>query len=414
MKENHSPQTLDLAMAWLNQAPRGLALCDKAGKFLYENDLFTSFDIPNVEELILHSTGLNCESFDHPVRDKSIRITLTKMDGGYAIVAEDLDNRLNAREQTIANLVTEDSATMLESAAKSISTLSGWRWVAISRFKDNHTAELLYLFDQEQMLENYVYELMGTPCEVVHRTKQFGFFPHLMERFPYYKALHDMGAKVYAGMIYRVNGVAIGHVFAMHDESEVDAALIEDVLRLSTLIIGNKLEVGHANVVAENALREASLDSLTNTLNRRSFDQDIEVCIGYAKNDMFSDTLLGVIDLDGMKQINDSQGHDAGDRLLITFSEALTNCSRPEDKIYRLGGDEFAIILNGAGLAQLDNIISRVEQAVKTTQRKGFPNIDASIGFASLSEAHEDANTWFKLADSRMYEHKKSKKQADK
>jgi diguanylate cyclase (GGDEF)-like protein len=110
-----------------------------------------------------------------------------------------------------------------------------------------------------------------------------------------------------------------------------------------------------------------------------------------------------------MKQINDTQGHDAGDTLLKIFSESLTSCSRPEDKLYRLGGDEFAMILNGAGHCHIDSIIHRVKSAVKKTQQADYPNIDASIGFASLSEINDDANAWFQLADERMYKHKKSK-----
>lgn len=87
---------------------------------------------------------------------------------------------------------------------------------------------------------------------------------------------------------------------------------------------------------------------------------------------------------------NDTEGHDVGDRLLKVFSESLAKCSRPEDKIYRLGGDEFAMILNGAGLAQVDAITQRVKNAVKSTQQAGFVSIDASMGFSSISESSDD------------------------
>jgi len=409
MKTNYSPHTLNMAMELLDAAPRGVALCDEKGSLIHCNALFPTFSLPCTTELINQSIGLGIESFDHKVNNKSIRIQIRKLVDGYGILAEDIEGRFCAREETIANLVATEASSLFDEVVKNISEVSGWRWVAISRFKDDHTVEILSMLDKKQKVDNYLYDLMGTPCEVVARTKQFAFFPKLNDRFPYYRALHEMGAKVYAGMVYHLNQVPIGHIFAMHDTPEVDEPLIEDVIRLSTSIVGYKLEVGHAQDAARSAVVEASIDALTQVLNRRAFDQDIATCIDYVKQNKFSDTLLGIIDLDGMKQINDTQGHDAGDTLLKVFSESLTACSRPEDKIYRLGGDEFAVILNGAGFAQINAIHKRVENAVNKTRQANFPNIDASIGFASLSEIKADAGAWFQLADERMYKHKKSK-----
>jgi len=410
MMKNYSPHSLKMAMELLDSAPRGVALCDEKGSLIHCNDLFLTFSLPCTIELIDQSIGLGIESFDHKEKNKSVRIQIRKLADGYGILAEDIEGRFCAREETIANLVATEASSLVDATVKNISEVSGWRWVAISRFKDDHTVEILSMLDKDQKVDNYLYNLMGTPCEVVARTKQFAFFPKLNDRFPYYRALHEMGAKVYAGMVYHLNQVPIGHIFAMHDNPEVDEPLIEDVIRLSTSIVGYKLEVEHAQDATRNAIEEASRDALTQVLNRRSFDQDLATCIEYAEQNKFSDTLLGIIDLDGMKKINDTQGHDAGDQLLKVFSESLTACSRPEDKIYRLGGDEFAMILNGAGFAQINVIQKRVENAVKKTRQANFTDIDASIGFASLSEIKMDASAWFQLADERMYKHKKAKK----
>jgi len=410
MKTKHSQHTLNMSMELLDAAPRGVALCDEQGSLIHCNPLFPTFSLPCTTELISQSIGLGIESFDHKENNRTIRIQIRKLADGYGILAEDVEGRFCAREETIANLVAADTSSIFDAAVKNIAEVSGWRWVAISRFKDDHTVEILSMLDKKQKVDNYFYDLMGTPCEVVARTKQFAFFPKLTDRFPYYSALHKMGAKVYAGMVYHLNHVPIGHIFAMHDSGEVDEPLIDDVIRLTTSIVGYKLEVEHAHDAARNAIVEASHDALTKVLNRRAFDQDIATCIEYVEQNKFSDTLLGIIDLDGMKQVNDTQGHDVGDKLLKVFADSLTACSRPEDKVYRLGGDEFAIILNGAGFSQINAIHKRVENAVKKTRKANFPNIDASIGFASISEIKADAGAWFQLADERMYKHKKSKK----
>ncbi|PCH94743.1 MAG: hypothetical protein COB83_10580 [Gammaproteobacteria bacterium] len=84
-----------------------------------------------------------------------------------------------------------------------------------------------------------------------------------------------------------------------------------------------------------------------------ALERDISICINNLINGKFSDSLLGIIDLDDIKNINDTWGHDAGDLLLANFSEAIKASSRPEDKIYRIGGDEFALILNSANKDQI-------------------------------------------------------------
>ena len=227
-------------MAYLNQVPRGVALCSLNGSLLHANELFFSFDIPSPSDLIQQSIGLDFESFDYQIQNKAIRIDIVKLDDGYAIVAEDIQKRLISSDQIIANLVASNMDQLFETAVRSISEISGWRWVAISRFKDDQTAEILSIFDQHQKVGNYLYDLMGTPCEVVARTQQFAFFPKLSERFPHYDVMHEMGAKVYAGMVYRSDSVPVGHIFAMHDEEHVNATIIEDVLRLSVSIMGFK------------------------------------------------------------------------------------------------------------------------------------------------------------------------------
>ena len=331
------------------------------------------------------------------------------MEQGYALISEDQDLGASSKEKLISTLVASAPENLIDDAVQMIAQAIGWRWVGISRFIDDQKVEVLSFYENGKIIKGQDFGLIGTPCEVVVRTKQYAFFAELMDRFPYYNSLIEMGAKTYAGLIYKSNNIPIGHIFAMHDKSTVNEILVEDVFRLTASIVGSLLQVEHAQYIAKNALKDAHNDALTGLSNRRAFDRDVEICIGYLAQKKFTDTLLGIIDLDGMKEVNDTQGHDAGDLLLQTFAKAIVACNRPEDKIYRIGGDEFSLILNGAGFAQIDAITRRIENAVKQTKAAGYPTFDASFGFASLKECDMKASCWTKLADERMYHHKKNK-----
>lgn len=410
MNKSHQPTPNDMALELLDGSPHGIALSDDKGDLLYSNSLFNCLNLPSCKQLLEQSIDLAVVSFDQKISNKLIRIEITRLTQGYAIVAKDIENRACAREKTLAALVTVEKDNIYDVVVKNIYETTGWRWVAVSRFIDNQAIEILSIYEHGKKIESYVYDILGTPCEVVAFTKEFAYFPKLHERFPHYQALHKMGAQVYAGMVYRSEQLAIGHIFAMHDKVDINVPLIEDVIRLSTSILSYKLEVQYAQITAQNAETEANLDALTQIFNRRAFDRDVATCVGYMQKSTFSETLLVVIDLDGMKQINDTLGHIAGDRLLKVFTESLSTCSRPEDKLYRLGGDEFAMILNGASLDQIDVISQRINKAIKKTQQAGFASIGVSMGFAALSENANDVQVWFRCADERMYQHKQAKK----
>ena len=84
----------------------------------------------------------------------------------------------------------------------------------------------------------------------------------------------------------------------------------------------------------------AHFDVLTGTANRRLFEARCRQAIASATRHRHSIALIS-LDIDFFKRINDTMGHDAGDRLLIELSKRLKNCIRKEDTLARLGGDEF-------------------------------------------------------------------------
>ena len=150
-------------------------------------------------------------------------------------------------------------------------------------------------------------------------------------------------------------------------------------------------------------------DSMTGLLNRRGmemmFDRRREQV---APDDSF---LIWVIDMDGLKHINDNFGHEQGDVGIITLAEAIKSISDKEDIAVRTGGDEFVIIASGR-LTEQDGRerISRFERllADKNAARVSrLFDISASIGCVCFSASEQDAlDEKIREADHRMYEYK--------
>ncbi len=104
----------------------------------------------------------------------------------------------------------------------------------------------------------------------------------------------------------------------------------------------------------------AALDQLTGLYNRRSGEQRLAEEISRALRHSRPLTVL-LIDLDGLKQINDRMGHPAGDLMLKTFSERLQRAIRGSDLAVRLGGDEFMVLLPECRAGEVRHVLSRVD-----------------------------------------------------
>lgn len=138
----------------------------------------------------------------------------------------------------------------------------------------------------------------------------------------------------------------------------------------------------------------ACVDALTGVLNRRAFEQDVRRELGRAARHggVFS---LVVVDLDGLKAVNDTEGHAAGDARLRALASAMRETIRREDSAYRFGGDEFAVLLPGATAEQAEAAMERVAETSAAPFTWGVGSWpDDGFGLETLVEA----------ADRRLYE----------
>jgi len=151
----------------------------------------------------------------------------------------------------------------------------------------------------------------------------------------------------------------------------------------------------------------AYYDGLTGLANRRLFADDLKRLLALAqRGEPF--TLL-LIDLDRFKEVNDSQGHDAGDALLVAVARRLAVSVREVDRVARLGGDEFAVLLARSGDAGVvDAICRRIVEALRqpVAHRDGELRTTASIGVAACV-GERDGEELYKAADVALYEVKR-------
>ncbi|MEL7608307.1 MAG: EAL domain-containing protein [Bacillota bacterium] len=149
-------------------------------------------------------------------------------------------------------------------------------------------------------------------------------------------------------------------------------------------------------------------DLLTGLPNRILFKSRLDQAIALAGE---SGGLIGVafIDLDAFKAINDTMGHETGDKLLVEVADVISGCVRPQDTVARFGGDEFVLLLNQvSGEDELNGIIKEVLEAIQNPiLLKGQEfYVTSSIGVSIYPQDGTDSEALLKNADIAMYEAK--------
>jgi len=158
-------------------------------------------------------------------------------------------------------------------------------------------------------------------------------------------------------------------------------------------------------VQREERLRAMSThDPLTQVYNRLFFDEELA---RFDRGRVRPVSLI-MLDLNGLKRVNDERGHEAGDLLLRSLAHVLRTTFRQEDVVARLGGDEFAVILPGASAENAQRAIERLRDAVRRHGlSSGSPPLDVAVGTSTAGEG-QDLRQALDRADKAMYVDKAS------
>jgi diguanylate cyclase (GGDEF)-like protein len=142
---------------------------------------------------------------------------------------------------------------------------------------------------------------------------------------------------------------------------------------------------------------------LTGIANRRAFFDLGGPLLEWAVADRRPAALL-LFDLDRFKEVNDTAGHQAGDRVLKAFCELVAASMRPGDLFGRLGGEEFACLVENATMAQALHTAERLRREFEAMRFPGLEgNATVSIGVAMASEAGRSLPALLAIADRALY-----------
>jgi diguanylate cyclase len=250
------------------------------------------------------------------------------------------------------------------------------------------------------------------------------FTSDVSQIWPDSDAARALGITTYASApVLGTNGAVIGTLCAASKRSEELSPRARSALNLFSKLIAQHVErerlLGELRQSNEYLAKFALTDSLTGLPNRRALRDELGRLLARAARDG-SYVMVGMIDLDDFKLINDTHGHAAGDAFLKVCTQRLVGVSRDTDMLARVGGDEFALIGPGP-VEQHDadrTATALTERAVSATsgrymlRQKDLEYAGVSAGvvavrFVSVDQALE-------LADAAMYRHKQMRKSARK
>ncbi|MCQ2596597.1 MAG: GGDEF domain-containing protein [Treponema sp.] len=185
----------------------------------------------------------------------------------------------------------------------------------------------------------------------------------------------------------------------------VNNAIVLSYLYTNKLIENSSLEQQNQELSIS-----SRTDELTKVFNRRGFlflgQKSVDLAL-----QMESEGLVLFGDMDGLKKINDTYGHEAGDTAIKAEAEILSKCFRQNDVIGRLGGDEFAIVAPGLKMEKLTDIRKQIEKECAAWKEKTNSSfgISISLGAAAFNKNQHLLEDLIALADSVQYEEKRAK-----
>lgn len=153
----------------------------------------------------------------------------------------------------------------------------------------------------------------------------------------------------------------------------------------------------------------SNTDALTGLKTRRAFDEGLEDIFSKLERSPLPLSMI-VADIDHFKLVNDTYGHQTGDRVIASFGKLIQDCSRKTDLVARIGGEEFCIVLWNADLAGARLVAENLRTQFQMMKFEGIPahkKFTSSFGVAMLNEG-EDAEELYKRADTALYQAKQN------
>lgn len=389
----------------LRAIPEPLFSLDGTGRPLESNRAFDDLGLRPRE------VAAAVERLELGVGQASYRVEVLSEEGGvtYYRLARDGESSGRARALVAYLECLERGQPPLEAALEALWQGIGWRWTFVTRYNPRmmRQVQVLHCSEYGEPREPFDYAVRGTPCERVFGDDDVGcrLFTDLRNSFPDDPWIRRVGAQEYAGQIYAARrDVPLGHLFAISDEPREDGENAVEVVGLLGHLVSSELKALSWGALVDQATRHANQDALTGVASRFAWEQALEYLEG-PQECRAGELGVAWLDLDRFKSVNDTLGHQEGDRLLVTFAHHLSSELRRTDSLFRIGGDEFALLLpDGYDSDWLDERVGRVTEVLA---EHGFDSASVSFGGATVAEAQGRLREAIRLADARMYEMKR-------
>ena len=227
--------------------------------------------------------------------------------------------------------------------------------------------------------------LAGSTCIII---KDEHDMEKLQEQNPVWKAsLDQAGVKTVVLFPLRHGGELLGYMWALNFNVE-NVLKIKETLELTTFFLASEI----SNYLLLDKLKVLStIDTLTSVRNRNEMNNRVDRIV--AGNEPVPQGVL-FADLNGLKRVNDEQGHAAGDKMLCAAASILQSVFQ-DGVVYRAGGDEFMILVNEISEDEVQDRVARVHFLSGKTE-----NVRFSIG---VCYGKKDIRKAMRLADERMY-----------
>ena len=337
----------------------------------------------------LGETSIDTVELGHPIKDfRDLPFPAAKLSnifGGFSIEHSfDLYYEYKGKVNTVARVKIATSESLLIEGLKNDAFV-----ILISQAFKTFIASAILL--------TVFYKLIVSRIRTIHRW-MLEFSPDkefLPVEFGYNQLLHDEIEEL-------KNGVnSVGKSLREHNIE------LESLVEQRTEALSNRtIELEEAKAKLEQL---AYTDSLTSVANRLAFFKQADREIKRARR-LSYDVGVMMLDLDYFKKINDTYGHDAGDKVLVRAAEALKNCLREDDCIGRIGGEEFAIVVPGADKIGMHNLASRLRQSIQALEFSFSgkeQNVTISIGYTVVN-VDESFKVSLKRADEHLYSAKEN------
>ncbi len=193
-------------------------------------------------------------------------------------------------------------------------------------------------------------------------------------------------------------GTCLLHTFVLEDEKDARREQLESMILMEKL---QEVELGKTRQMAYS-------DPLTGVKNKMAYIEDVGGVEQRIKDDFLKNFGLVIFDLNDLKKVNDTKGHDAGDQYIKSASSLICNFFK-HSPVYRIGGDEFVVFLSGEDYNNRNSILVNFNNIIEDNLETG--GVVIALGYADYEALPEkDYMRLFEQADKMMYQRKQELK----